>query len=333
MRIYLDRDADLSLIRGKRLAIIGFGSQGEAHALNLRDSGVREVAIALRPGSKSEAAARAAGFKLMDVAEAARCADVMMIATPDELQAGIYEQHLAPHMKQGAALVFLHGFAIHFGFIKPRADMDVLMVAPKGPGIALRQQYEKGSGLLCLVAVQQDASGGAHALGLSYAAGIGGGRVGILETKFSEEAVTDLFGEQAVLCGGVVEMIRAGYETLVEAGYSPEMAYLDCVHEVKLIVDLIYERGIADMYNAISNTAEFGAYATGPRLVTDATRAEMKRVLDDVRSGKFARDWMAENAQGQRNFKERREREAAREINATGARLRALMPWLKKSKP
>ncbi|MDE2350775.1 MAG: ketol-acid reductoisomerase, partial [Alphaproteobacteria bacterium] len=272
MRVYYDRDADLKFITNKKVAVIGFGSQGHAHALNMRDSGVKEVAIAARPGASAKKA-EAAGFKVMSNAEAAKWADVMMMVTPDELQADIYKDDLAPNMKQGAALFFAHGFNVHFRLIEPRKDLDIVMVAPKGPGHTVRSEYQKGGGVPCLIAVHQDASGNAHDLGLAYASAIGGGRAGIIETTFREECETDLFGEQSVLCGGVVELIRAGFETLVEAGYAPEMAYFECLHEVKLIVDLIYEGGIANMNYSVSNTAEYGEYVTGPRIITAETKA------------------------------------------------------------
>ncbi|WP_342641597.1 ketol-acid reductoisomerase [Rhodoligotrophos ferricapiens] len=329
MRVYYDRDADVNLIKGKRVAIIGYGSQGHAHTLNLRDSGVKEVAVGLRSGSASAAKAEKEGLKVLDVAEAAKWADVVMVLTPDELQADIYRDHLHPNMKEGAALLFAHGLNIHFNLIEPRKDIDVLMVAPKGPGHTVRSEYVRGGGVPCLIAIHQDASGNAHDLGLSYASAIGGGRAGIIETTFKEECETDLFGEQAVLCGGLVELIRAGFETLVEAGYAPEMAYFECLHEVKLIVDLIYEGGIANMNYSISNTAEYGEYVTGPRIVTPQTKAEMKRVLDDIQSGRFTRDWMLENKVGQTSFKAMRAKAQAHPIEEVGARLRDMMPWIK----
>ncbi|MCJ7598331.1 MAG: ketol-acid reductoisomerase, partial [Methyloceanibacter sp.] len=295
MRVYYDRDADLNLIKGKKVAIIGYGSQGHAHALNLRDSGVKDVAVGLRPGSISAAKAEAAGIKVMDVPDAAAWADVVMMLTPDELQSQIWEQDLGPNMKPGSALFFAHGLNIHFNLIQPRPDMDVCMVAPKGPGHTVRAEYARGAGVPCLMAIAQDATGNAHDLTLSYASAIGGGRAGIIETSFREECESDLFGEQAVLCGGLVELMRNGYETLVEAGYSPEMAYFECVHEVKLIVDLIYEGGIANMNYSVSNTAEYGEYVSGPRVVNASSKAAMKQVLDDIQSGKFVKDWMLEN--------------------------------------
>src|ERR1700682_3756173 len=330
MRVYYDRDADLNLIKGKKVAIIGYGSQGHAHALNLRDSGVKEVAVALRKGSQGVKKAENEKLKVMEVAEAAKWADVMMMLTPDELQADIYRDHLAANMKDGAALMFAHGLNIHFNLIEPRSDLDELMIAPKGPGHTVRSEYQRGGGVPCLMAIERDISGNAHDLGLSYGAAIGGGRAGIIETTFREECETDLFGEQVVLCGGLVELMKAGYETLVEAGYAPEMAYFECLHEVKLIVDLIYEGGIATMNYSVSNTAEYGEYVTGPRVITEETKKEMKRVLDDIQSGKFARDWMLENKVNQTSFKATRAKLAAHPIEDVGAKLRDMMPWIKK---
>src|SRR3984885_13241721 len=330
MRVYYDRDADLNLIKTKKVAIVGYGSQGHAHALNLRDSGVKNIAVALRKGSASAKKAEAEKLPVMEVAEAAKWAEVIMMLTPDEIQADIYRDHLAGNMKNGAALMFAHGLNVHFNLIEPRADIDVLMVAPKGPGHTVRSEYQRGGGVPCLIAIHKDASGNAHDLGLSYAAAIGGGRAGIIETTFKEECETDLFGEQVVLCGGLVELIKGGFETLVEAGYAPEMAYFECLHEVKLIVDLIYEGGIANMNYSISNTAEYGEYVTGPRIVTDETKKEMKRVLNDIQSGKFARDWVQENNAGQPSFKAMRRRSAEHPIEEVGARLRGMMPWIKK---
>ncbi|MFN9543623.1 MAG: ketol-acid reductoisomerase, partial [Alphaproteobacteria bacterium] len=291
MRVYYDRDANVGLIKGKKIAVIGFGSQGHAHALNLRDSGAKDVVAALRPGASAKKA-EAQGFKVMDVADAARWADVMMMVTPDELQADIYRDSLHRNMKEGEALMFANGFIVHFKLIEARPDLDVLMVAPKGPGHTFRSEYQKGGGEPCLIAVHPTASCNASEIGLSYASAIGGGRSGIIETTFREECETDLFGEQVVLCGGLVELIRAGFETLVEAGYAPEMAYFECLHEVKLIVDLVYEGGIANMNYSISNTAEYGEYVTGPRIITKETKEEMRRVLKDIQSGRFARDWV-----------------------------------------
>jgi ketol-acid reductoisomerase len=328
MRVYYDQDADIGLIKGKKVAIIGYGSQGHAHAANLKDSGVPDVAVALREGSSSIAKAEAAGFKLMNVAEASKWADVVMMLTPDELQADIYAEDVANNIRPAAAIAFAHGLNVHFNLIEPRSDIDVFMVAPKGPGHTVRGEYLKGGGVPCLIAVHQDASGNAHDIGLSYASGVGGGRSGIIETTFQEECETDLFGEQAVLCGGLVELIKAGYETLIEAGYAPEMAYFECLHEVKLIVDLIYEGGIANMNYSISNTAEYGEYVTGPRIVTAETKAEMKRVLDDIQSGRFTRDWMVENKARQASFKATRRRNAEHNIEEVGERLRGMMPWI-----
>src|SRR6201993_426999 len=310
MRVYYDRDADINLIKGRKIVIIGYGSQGHAHALNLRDSGVKDVAVALRKGSAGVGKAEGEKLKVMEVAEAAKWADVMMMLTPDELQGEIYRDHLHANIKQGAALMFAHGLNIHFNLIEPRPDLDVLMIAPKGPGHTVRSEYQHGGGVPCLMAIYRDVSGNAHDLGLSYGAAIGGGRAGIIETSFREECETDLFGEQVVLCGGLVELIKAGYETLVDAGYAPEMAYFECLHEVKLIVDLIYEGGIANMNYSISNTAEYGDYTRGPRIINDAVKAEMKRVLDDIQSGRFAREWVLENAAGQASFKAMRRRAA-----------------------
>jgi ketol-acid reductoisomerase len=329
MRVYYDRDADINLIKGKKVVIVGYGSQGHAHALNLRDSGVKDIVVALRKGSPSAAKAEKEGLKVMEVAEAAKWGDVIMMLTPDELQADIYRTDLDANMKQGAALLFAHGLNVHFNLIEPRKDLDVLMVAPKGPGHTVRSEYLRGGGVPTLIAIYQDATGNAHDLGLSYASANGGGRAGIIETTFKEECETDLFGEQVVLCGGLVELIKAGFETLVEAGYAPEMAYFECLHEVKLIVDLIYEGGIANMNYSISNTAEYGEYVTGPRIITEATKAEMKRVLTDIQSGKFTRDWMLENRVNQTSFKATRARMAAHPIEDVGERLRGMMPWIK----
>jgi ketol-acid reductoisomerase len=329
MRVYYDRDADLNLIKGKKIAIIGYGSQGHAHALNLRDSGVKEVVVALRKGSQGVKKAEGEKLKVMEVAEAAKWADVMMMLTPDELQAGIYTDHLHANMKQGTALMFAHGLNVHFNLIEPRADLDVMMIAPKGPGHTVRAEYERGAGVPVLMAIHRDVSGNAHDLTLSYGSAIGGGRAGIIETTFREECETDLFGEQTVLCGGVVELMKAGYDTLVEAGYAPEMAYFECIHEMKLIVDLIYEGGIANMNYSVSNTAEYGEYVSGPRVINAETRAEMKRILDDIQSGKFAKDWMLENRVNQTSFKAMRTKLAAHPAEQVGEKLRAMMPWIK----
>ena len=332
MRVYYDRDADINLIKGKKVAVVGYGSQGHAHVLNMRDSGVKDVVVALRKESPTVKKATGEGLKVMDVAEAAKWADVVMMLTPDELQADIYTAELAPNMKEGAALLFAHGLNVHFNLITPRKDLDVLMIAPKGPGHTVRGEYLKGGGVPCLIAIHQDASGNAHDLGLSYASAVGGGRAGIIETTFREECETDLFGEQVVLCGGLVELIRAGFETLVEAGYAPEMAYFECLHEVKLIVDLMYEGGIANMRYSISNTAEYGDYTRGPRIVTPETKAEMKRILEDITSGRFTRDWMLENAAGAPSFKATRANHAGHQIEEVGGRLRAMMPWIARNK-
>jgi ketol-acid reductoisomerase len=332
MRVYYDRDADVNLIKGKKVAVIGYGSQGHAHALNLKDSGVKEVRVALRPGSATAAKATGAGLEVMAPADAARWADVVMIVTPDELQARLYAEDLAPNLRQGAAIAFAHGFAVHFKLIDPRPDLDVFMVAPKGPGHTVRSEYLKGGGVPCLVAIERNPSGNALEIALSYASAIGGGRSGIIETTFREECETDLFGEQVVLCGGLTALIQAGFETLVEAGYAPEMAYFECLHEVKLIVDLMYEGGIANMRYSISNTAEFGDYTRGPRIIDEHVRAEMKRVLADIQSGRFARDWVLENQAGQPSFKAMRRRSAEHPIEAVGERLRGMMPWIAKNK-
>ncbi len=329
MRVYYDRDADINLIKGKKVAIIGYGSQGHAHALNLRDSGVKDVAVALRKSSAGVKKAEGEGLKVMEVAEAAKWADVLMMLTPDELQADIYNDHLKDNMKKGAALLFAHGLNVHFNLIEPRADLDVMMIAPKGPGHTVRAEYARGAGVPCLVAVHKDVSGNAHDLALSYASAIGGGRAGIIETNFREECETDLFGEQSVLCGGLVELMKAGFETLVEAGYAPEMAYFECVHEVKLIVDLIYEGGIANMNYSVSNTAEYGEYVSGPRVVNAETKAEMKRILNDIQTGTFTRNWMLENRVSQTGFKAMRAKMAAHPIEEVGEKLRGMMPWIK----
>ena len=332
MRVYYDRDADVNLIKSKKVAVIGYGSQGHAHAQNMRDSGVKDVAIALRKTSAGVKKAEAAGFKVMEVAEVAKWADVIMMCTPDELQADIYRDHLHANMKNGAALLFAHGLNVHFNLIEPRADLDVLMIAPKGPGHTVRSEYQRGGGVPCLIAVHKDASGNAHDLGLSYASAIGGGRAGIIETTFKEECETDLFGEQTVLCGGLVELIKAGYETLVEAGYAPEMAYFECLHEVKLIVDLIYEGGIANMNYSISNTAEWGEYMSGPRVINAETKEEMRRILKDIQTGKFTSEWMQEYRSGGARFKATRRLADEHQIEQVGEKLRGMMPWISKNK-
>ncbi|MDH3241068.1 MAG: ketol-acid reductoisomerase [Alphaproteobacteria bacterium] len=328
MRVYYDRDADVNLIKAKKVAIVGYGSQGHAHALNLKDSGVKDVAVALRPGSGSAAKAKGEKLKVMTPAEAAKWADVVMVLVPDELQAELYDNELRDNMKKGGALAFAHGLNIHFRLIEPRQDLDIFMVAPKGPGHTVRGEYLKGGGVPCLIAVEQDASGNAHDIGLSYASAIGGGRSGIIETTFREECETDLFGEQSVLCGGLTSLIKAGFETLVEAGYAPEMAYFECLHEVKLIVDLIYEGGIANMRYSISNTAEYGDYSRGPRLIDAGVKARMKEILEEIQTGRFTKEWVLENRAGQASFKAMRRREAAHPIEEVGENLRGMMPWI-----
>ncbi|MHA1154116.1 MAG: ketol-acid reductoisomerase [Alphaproteobacteria bacterium] len=332
MRVYYDRDADVNLIKGKKVAVFGYGSQGHAHANNLKDSGVAEVRVALRPGSASAAKAEGAGIEVLEPAEAAKWADVVMVLVPDELQAALYRDHLAPNMREGTALAFAHGFNIHFNLIEPRADLDIFMIAPKGPGHLVRSEYLGGNGVPCLLAVEQDASGNATEIGLSYASAIGGARAGVIETTFKEECETDLFGEQAILCGGLSALIAASFETLVEAGYAPEMAYFECVHEVKLIVDLIYEGGLANMRYSVSNTAEYGDYTSGPRIITDETRAEMRRILADIQSGRFASKWVAECNAGQPSFKALRRQWADHPAEQVGTKLRAMMPWLAEGK-
>ncbi len=331
MRVYYDRDADVNLIKARKVAVIGYGSQGHAHANNLKDSGVKDIVVGLRPGSAGVAKAEAAGLRVLDPAEAAKWADVVMVLTPDEGQGDLYREKLGPHMKPGAAIAFAHGLNIHFNLIEARADIDVFMIAPKGPGHTVRSEYQRGGGVPCLVAVDQNPSGNALEIALSYASAIGGGRAGIIETSFKEECETDLFGEQVVLCGGLVELIKGGFETLVEAGYAPEMAYFECLHEVKLIVDLIYEGGIANMNYSISNTAEYGEYVSGPRIITPETKAEMKRVLGDIQSGRFAREWMLENRVNQTSFKAMRRRMSEHPVEQIGEKLRAMMPWIAKN--
>jgi ketol-acid reductoisomerase len=329
MRVYYDSDADIGQIVEKKIAIVGYGSQGRAHALNLKDSGVKQVAVALKAGSATAKKVEADGLKVMSVAEAAKWADVIMVLAPDEHQRAIYNSEIAPNIRDGASLLFAHGLNVHFGLIEPKDTVDVLMVAPKGPGHTVRSEYQKGGGVPCLIAIHHNASGNAMELGLAYASAIGGGRSGVIETNFREECETDLFGEQTVLCGGLVELMKAGYETLVEAGYAPEMAYFECVHEVKLIVDLIYEGGIANMNYSVSNTAEYGEYVSGPRVITPEVKAEMKRVLADIQSGRFTRDWMLENKVNQTSFKATRAKLAEHPIEQVGAKLRDMMPWIK----
>lgn len=330
VKMYYDSDCNLGLLDGKTVAIIGFGSQGHAHAENLKDSGVN-VVVGLRPGSKHEAKAKEAGLKVLPVAEAAKAGDIVMMLTPDELQADIYKDAIEPNLVEGNALAFAHGFNIHFNQIKPPKGVDVIMIAPKGPGHTVRRQYMEGHGVPDLIAVYQDATGKAREIALAYASGIGGGRAGIIETTFREETETDLFGEQAVLCGGVCELMKAGFETLTEAGYAPEMAYFECIHEMKLIVDLINEGGFAKMRYSISDTAEYGDYRTGRRLITEDTRKEMKKVLREIQDGTFASEWISENRAGKRaKFLATRALEAEHPLEKVGAQLRKMMSWLKK---
>ena len=332
MRVYYDRDCDVNLIKSKNVAIIGYGSQGHAHAANLKDSGVKNIKVALKENSASIKKAKKAGFEVMSVADAAKWADVMMMATPDELQSQIWKEHLIENMKENSALGLAHGFNIHFGLIEPRENIDIFMLAPKGPGHTVRSEYIRGGGVPSLVAIYQDASKNALNIGLSYGSAIGGGRAGIIETTFKEECETDLFGEQVVLCGGLSELIVAGFETLVDAGYAPEMAYFECLHEVKLIVDLMYEGGLANMRYSISNTAEYGDYVSGKRVINKNTRKEMKRILDDIQSGRFARDWMQECKVDQPSFKSTRRRASEHKIEEVGKRLRDMMPWIAEQK-
>ena len=328
MKVYYEQDADFNLIKDKKIVIIGFGSQGHAHALNLKDSGASNVVVGLREGSSSIEKAKNVGLKTQTPAEAVKDADIVMFLAPDENQQDIYQTQIHDNIKNGAALAFAHGLNIHFQLITARDDLDVFMVAPKGPGHTVRGEYLKGGGVPCLLAVDKNVSGNAKEIGLAYASALGGGKSGIIETTFKEECETDLFGEQTVLCGGLMSLVRNGFETLVEAGYAPEMAYFECLHEVKLIVDLIYEGGIANMNYSISNTAEFGEYVTGPRIITAETKAEMKRVLDDIQAGRFTRDWMLENKARQTSFKATRRRNAEHPIEQIGGELRAMMPWI-----
>lgn len=332
LNVYYDADCNQDLIKSKTVAVIGYGSQGHAHAQNMKDSGVSSVIVGLRDGSSSAPKAQEAGFEVMAPAEAAAQADVVMILVPDELQADLYKDQLEANLKQGAALVFAHGLNVHFGLIKPRADLDVFMVAPKGPGHTVRGEYQKGGGVPCLIAIAQDATGNAKELALSYASAVGGGRSGIIETTFKDECETDLFGEQAVLCGGISALIKAGYETLVEAGYPPEMAYFECLHETKLIVDLVYEAGLANMRYSISNTAEFGDYTRGPRIITEETKKEMKKILAEIQSGQFVEEFMGGNKEGLNRLVQLRESEAKHDIETVGNKLRAMMPWIGKNK-
>ena len=331
IKIFYDKDAKLANIKGKKVAIVGYGSQGHAHAQNLNDSGV-SVTVGLRKGSGSWKKAEAAGLKVMEVADAVKGADLVMVLAPDQDQRKIYEDSIAPNLKKGGALAFAHGFNIHFQLITPRADMDVIMIAPKGPGHLVRSTYTQGGGVPCLICVAQDASKKAHATALAYASAIGGGRAGIIETTFKEETETDLFGEQAVLCGGATALVQAGFETLVEAGYAPEMAYFECLHELKLIVDLMYEGGMSNMRYSISNTAEYGDYTRGPRVVTEQTKAEMKKILREIQTGQFAREFVLENQAGQPVLKAQRRLGAAHPIEKVGGQLRSMMPWIAKNK-
>jgi ketol-acid reductoisomerase len=331
MKVFYDKDCDLSLIKGKNVTIIGYGSQGHAHAQNLNDSGCK-VTVALRKGGASWEKAKNAGLNVAEVNEAVKSADVVMILLPDENIAQVYKENVEPYAKQGAVLAFAHGFNVHYGQVVPRADLDVVMIAPKAPGHTVRSTYTQGGGVPHLVAVYQDKSGTARDIALSYAMANGGGRAGIIETNFREETETDLFGEQAVLCGGTVELIKAGFETLVEAGYAPEMAYFECLHELKLIVDLIYEGGIANMNYSISNNAEYGEYVTGPRIVTDDTKNAMRQVLKDIQTGEYAKSFILENKAGAPTLISRRRLTAEHDIEQVGGKLRDMMPWIKKNK-
>jgi ketol-acid reductoisomerase len=331
VKVYYDKDADVNYIKNKKIAVIGFGSQGHAHAMNLSDSGC-DVIVGLKPTSASVAKAQKAGLKVMSVREAAEAADIVMILTPDELTPAIYEAEIAQTMRAGKYLALAHGFSIHFGFIKPPTDVNVFMVAPKGPGHLVRHQFSQGAGVPCLLAVHQDPAGDTKKIGLAYASAIGGARAGVIETNFKEETETDLFGEQSVLCGGLTALIQAGFETLIEAGYAPEMAYFECCHEMKLIVDLVYEGGISEMRYSISNTAEYGDLTRGPIVIDKATKERMKGILSDIQSGKFAKEWMAEAADGLKNFKALREAGQKHPIEKVGGELRAMMPWMKKNR-
>jgi len=331
MQVYYDKDCDLTLIQGKKVAIIGYGSQGHAHALNLKDSGV-SVVVGLRPGSASARKAQAEGLTVLPVGEAVAAADVIMILTPDEYQSAIYRNDIEPNLKKGATLAFAHGFAILYNQVVPRADLDVIMIAPKAPGHTVRSEFVRGGGIPDLIAVHQDASGTAKATALSYASAVGGGRTGIIETTFKDETETDLFGEQAVLCGGTVELVKAGFETLVEAGYAPEMAYFECLHELKLIVDLMYEGGIANMNYSISNNAEFGEYVTGPQVINAESRQAMREALARIQSGDYAKAFISEGATNYPSMTARRRQNAAHEIEQTGAKLRSMMPWITANK-
>src|SRR5512145_313880 len=331
MNVYYDKDCDLAIIKGMKVTIVGYGSQGHAHACNLKDSGV-DVTVALRAGSPSAIKAQNHGLKVASVAEAVATADLVMVLTPDEFQSQLYKNELEPKLKKGATLAFAHGFAIHYNQIVPRADLDVIMIAPKAPGHTVRSEFVKGGGIPDLIAIYQDASGNAKNVALSYAAGVGGGRTGIIETTFKDETETDLFGEQAVLCGGCVELVKAGFDTLVEAGYAPEMAYFECLHELKLIVDLMYEGGIANMNYSISKNAEYGEYTSGPKIIDEGTRKRMKEVLARIQTGEYAKEFVLENRAGAPTLLSRRRMTAELPIEKVGARLREMMPWIKKNR-
>jgi ketol-acid reductoisomerase len=331
MQVYHEQEIDQSWIHSKKVAVIGYGSQGFAHANNLRDSGI-QITVGLRPDSSSIRKAEEAGLKVMDIAAAAEWADIIMILVPDHLQAEVYEQEIAPAMRAGKTLMFAHGFNIHFGQIKPPGEVDVSMVAPKGPGHTVRRQYELGNGVPCLIALANDHSGKAREVALAYASAIGGAKAGVIETTFKEETETDLFGEQAVLCGGITHLMQAGFETLVEAGYAPEMAYFECVHEMKLIMDLIYEGGFSGMRYSVSDTAEYGDYTSGPRIITDRTKEEMKKILAEIQDGTFAANWMAENKQGRGKFLAKRKEMAGHKVEQVGEKLRGMMPYISKNR-
>ena len=332
MQVYYDKDSDLEVIKEKKITIIGYGSQGHAHAANLKDSGVKEVTIALKENSSTIEKATNAGFRVVNLENASKEADILMMAVPDEIQSEIYEQFLRKNMKENSALAFAHGLNIHFELINPREDLDVFMIAPKGPGHTVRSEYLKGGGVPSLISVYQNKSGQALDIALAYGAGLGAGRAGMIETTFKEECETDLFGEQVVLCGGLTELITAGFETLVDAGYAPEMAYFECLHEVKLIVDLLYEGGVANMRYSISNTAEYGDYVSGKRIINEDTRKEMKSILSDIQTGKFVKNWMLENKIDRPNFKAMRKKAQSHEIEIVGKKLRDMMPWITKNK-
>ena len=328
MRVYYDHDADVNVLAGRKIGIIGYGAQGRAHALNLRDAGISNLVVGLRQGSTSAKLAATDGLQVATPSETAASCDIVMLLTPDETHAAVFQNDLAPAMRRDVALAVAHGFSVHFNLIEPRRDMDVFMVAPKAPGAKVRSEYQNGGGVPCLVAVAQDASGKALGLALAYASAIGGGRAGMIETSFREECESDLFGEQVVLCGGLSELVLAGFETLVEAGYAPEMAYFECLHEAKFIIDLMHQGGLAKMREVISNTAEFGDYTVGPKIIDGAVRERMREVLRHIQSGEFARDWVLESVSGQSSFKARRRQAAGHPIEAVGARLRQMMPWL-----